>query len=125
LKREYWATAFTIFCTHCRGRELALILWFAVIGATPAAIASTAEQSDSLQLLGREIVAGTSNKFPFIPDRSYEASYLNMPVFVARGLTPGPTLCLTAGIHGDELNGVEVARRVFADIDPQALRGAT
>ena len=123
MKREYWATAFTIFCTHCRGRELALILWFAVIGATPAAIASTAEQSDSLQLLGREIVAGTSNKFPFIPDRSYEASYLNMPVFVARGLTPGPTLCLTAGIHGDELNGVEVARRVFADIDPQALRG--
>ncbi len=123
MDKEYWVNTFTIFCTHCRGREFALILWFAVIGATPTAIASTAEPLESLQLLGREIVAGTSSKFPFIPDRSYEASYLNMPVFVARGLTPGPTLCLTAGIHGDELNGVEVARRLFAKIDPQELRG--
>jgi hypothetical protein len=76
-----------------------------------------------MQLLGREIAAGTRSKFPFIPDRSFEASYLNMPVFVARGLTTGPTLCLTAGVHGDELNGVEVARRLFAEIDPQELRG--
>jgi hypothetical protein len=58
-----------------------------------------------------------------VPDRSFEASYLNTPVFVARGATPGPTLCLSAGIHGDELSGVEVARRVFAEIDPQTLRG--
>lgn len=123
MNKEYWNTAFTKFCTHRRGRELAIALCLAVISATPAAIASAADQSDSLQLLGREIAAGTRSKFPFIPDRSYEASYLNIPVFVARGLTPGPTLCITAGVHGDELNGVEVARRVFAEIDPQELRG--
>ena len=46
-----------------------------------------------------------------------------MPVFVARGAAPGPTLCLTAGVHGDELNGVEVARRAFAQTDPKTLRG--
>ena len=79
--------------------------------------------SASLQLLGREIAPGTKSKFPFVPDRSFEASYVNTPVFVARGATPGPTLCLSAGIHGDELNGVEVARRAFARIDPQTLRG--
>ncbi len=32
-------------------------------------------------------------------------------------------MCLSAGIHGDELNGVEIARRVFAKIDPDALQG--
>ena len=80
--------------------------------------------SASLQLLGREIAPGTKSKFPFVPDRSFEASYVNAPVFVARGATPGPTLCLSAGIHGDELNGVEVARRAFAQIDLQTLRGA-
>ena len=32
-------------------------------------------------------------------------------------------MCLTAGVHGDELNGVEVARRAFAQADPQQLRG--
>ena len=109
--------------SHCCSRNLALGLWLVAIGATSAATASAADRLDALQLLGREIAAGTRSKFPFIPDRSFEASYLNMPVFVARGMTPGPTLCLAAGVHGDELNGVEVARRAFAKIDPQELRG--
>jgi len=104
-------------------RMLAFVLVVMANVVTPAAGASAAERSDSLQLLGREIAAGTRVKFPFIPDRSFEASYLNMPIFVARGLTPGPTLCLTAGVHGDELNGVEVARRAFAKIDPVKMRG--
>jgi predicted deacylase len=76
-----------------------------------------------LELLGREIGPGTSARFPFIPDRSFDASYLNTPVFVARGAAPGPTLCLTGGVHGDELNGVEVVRRTFSTIDPSTLRG--
>lgn len=89
----------------------------------PAAPASSAEPWPAFELLGREVAPGTKTKFPFIPDRSFEASYLNMPVFVARGAAPGPTLCLTAGVHGDELNGVEVARRAFAEADPAELRG--
>ena len=44
-------------------------------------------------------------------------------MFVARGATAGPTLCLTGGVHGDELNGVEVVRRTFSTIDPTELRG--
>ena len=104
-------------------RNLSLALWLVVISITSVATASAADQLDALQLLGREIAPGTRSKFPFIPDRSFEASYLNMPVFVARGMRQGPTLCLTAGVHGDELNGVEVARRAFAKIDPQELRG--
>jgi predicted deacylase len=74
-------------------------------------------------VIGREVAPGSSTRFPFIPDRSFEASYLNMPVFVAHGASEGPALCLTAGIHGDELNGVEIARRAFAGIDPEQLRG--
>lgn len=74
-------------------------------------------------LLGRDIAPGTRAKFPYIPDRTFESTYLNIPVFVARGATRGPTLCVTAGVHGDELNGVEIARRAFAGIDAAALRG--
>lgn len=108
---------------YCCARNLALLVLLVATSITPAAAAADADWSDPMQLLGREIAPGSRSKFPFIPDRSYEASYLNMPVFVARGLDPGPTLCLTAGIHGDELNGVEVARRVFAEISPQELQG--
>ena len=103
--------------------NLHLALLFICCGLTSAAGASESAGCDSLQLLGHEIACGTSSKFPFVPDRSFEASYLNMPVFAARGISPGPTLCVAAGVHGDEINGVEVARRSFAQIDPQNLRG--
>jgi predicted deacylase len=84
---------------------------------------SLAETWGPIDVVGRSVAPGESKRFPFIPDRSYQSSFLNSPVFVARGVEPGPTLCLTAGIHGDELNGVEVARRAFADTDATQLKG--
>lgn len=101
---------------------LAAAVAFALV-ALAAPYSGAAETWGPIELLGRSVAPGESERFPFIPDRSFEASYLNTPVFVARGTTPGPTLCVTAGIHGDELNGVEVARRVFAGTDPLALNG--
>ena len=91
--------------------------------AASIGIGAATETWPSITVVGREIAPGQSSRFPFIPDRSFEASYLNTPVFVTRGAAPGPTLCLSAGIHGDELNGVEVARRVFANTDPASLMG--
>lgn len=38
---------------------------------------------------------------------------LTMPVHVVRGKLPGPRIFVSAGIHGDELNGVEVIRRLL------------
>ena len=108
--------------TRC-GVVRVLVPLIVALVATPAVIASDAEDWSALTLVGREIAVGTKSRFPFIPDRSFEASYLNMPVFVARGHAPGPTLCLTAGVHGDELNGVEVARRAFLRSNPQTMRG--
>jgi predicted deacylase len=92
-----------------------------LVGLSGPALAD--EHWGPLELLGRQVEPGTSARFPFIPDRSFDASYLNMPVFVSRGATPGPTLCLTGGIHGDELNGVEVVRRAFSTVGAAELRG--
>jgi uncharacterized protein len=47
-----------------------------------------------------------------------------MPVVVINGKHPGPTVWLSGAIHGDELNGVEVVRRVLPRIDQRTLRGA-
>ena len=99
-------------------KHSALVL-FLLACLSPAA----AEDWTTLELEGRDIEVGTKAKFPFIPDTSFEASYLNMPVFVAHGAEPGPILCITAGVHGDELNGVEVARRVVQRADPESMRG--
>ncbi|MDP3939343.1 MAG: succinylglutamate desuccinylase/aspartoacylase family protein [Deltaproteobacteria bacterium] len=48
---------------------------------------------------------------------------VSTPVVVLRGVRTGPTLCLTAGIHGDEINGVEIVRRALDEMDPKDLAG--
>ena len=112
----------SLFCLLTPANS-ALVRLGALMCLATFATAASSEEWGALQILGRDVTAGTSARFPFVPDRTFESSYLNMPVFVARGAAAGPTLCLTAGVHGDELNGVEIARRAFSTIDARALRG--
>jgi hypothetical protein len=53
----------------------------------------------------------------------YTHTKLTMPVHVINGRRPGPTLFLTAAVHGDELNGVEIIRRILKGSIPRQLRG--
>ncbi len=46
-----------------------------------------------------------------------------VPVLVARGAKPGKKLLLTAAIHGDELNGIDVIHQLFAGLDPARMSG--
>ena len=48
---------------------------------------------------------------------------LSIPILVARGSKPGPTLGLTAAVHGNELNGIPVIQRLFTEIDVNDLSG--
>jgi len=48
---------------------------------------------------------------------------ISIPVMVARGVEDGPTLGLTAAVHGNELNGVPVIQRLFDEIDVTELKG--
>lgn len=38
---------------------------------------------------------------------------IDTPIYVSRGHEDGPVLALTAGMHGDEINGMEVVRRLL------------
>ena len=49
---------------------------------------------------------------------------VRVPVLVAKGRRPGPTFGITAALHGNELNGIPVLHRLFAELDPPRLRGA-
>src|SRR5256885_14522600 len=44
-------------------------------------------------------------------------------VHVLVGAEAGPVLYVQAAVHGDEVNGVEVLRRVVTSIDPGQMRG--
>lgn len=52
-----------------------------------------------------------------------DAQPARVPVAVVNGGKPGPILYLQAASDGDELNGVEVIRRVLKAVPPRKLRG--
>lgn len=48
----------------------------------------------------------------------------SLPVKVINGRSAGPVVWLSAAVHGDELNGLQIIRRVLMDLDAKTLRGA-
>jgi len=54
-----------------------------------------------------------------------DGAEMRLPVLIANGVEEGPTVYIGALIHGDELSGAEVIRRVLREeVDPGILRGA-
>ncbi|MFW6380345.1 MAG: succinylglutamate desuccinylase/aspartoacylase family protein [Halorhodospira sp.] len=53
----------------------------------------------------------------------YTHTPVGMPVHVVHGRREGPTLCLSAAIHGDEINGIEIIRRVLSLPQIRRMRG--
>ena len=48
---------------------------------------------------------------------------VSLPVHVLHGANPGITLCISGAVHGDELNGVEIIRRILRTISPANIHG--
>lgn len=53
----------------------------------------------------------------------YTGTSLSMPVHVVCGRRDGPVLFVSAAIHGDELNGVEIIRRLLKRKSLSSMRG--
>ena len=88
------------------------------------AVATAGDRPEPLRLLGAEVQPGSSQRLSWAATELFEGVPVSTPVLAVNGVTPGPTLCLTAAVHGDELNGIEMVRRVMHDIDPERLAGA-
>lgn len=76
-----------------------------------------------LVLSGKEIPAGTVRRVEVPVARLPTQNMLSMPVTVVRGRRPGPAAWLSAAIHGDEINGVEIVRRILPRLDPDKITG--
>ncbi|RUO33545.1 succinylglutamate desuccinylase/aspartoacylase family protein [Aliidiomarina sanyensis] len=69
------------------------------------------------------IAPGTQERVLLPAARLYSDTPLDLHVEVLHGVKPGPVLLVCAAIHGDELNGVEICRRLIQVIDPKQLTG--
>jgi predicted deacylase len=72
---------------------------------------------------GGRVDPGETANLRYTITESYLGDPVRMPVTVVNGERPGPTVCLSAAAHGDELNGVEVVRTVAHEWDHADLRG--
>jgi len=87
----------------------------------------TAEEMAALwgpiEIAGTTVAPGERVKSGYRTSQSFAGLAVEATFVISRGMVPGPTLCLTAGIHGDELNGVEIVRRILVVAEPADLAG--
>jgi predicted deacylase len=79
--------------------------------------------ASAFELLGSTVLPGERRQLRWTAGQSFAGRAVNTPVLVVHGTRPGPKLCLTAAIHGDELNGVSIVRQVISGLDPTELNG--
>jgi len=72
---------------------------------------------------GGAVDPGETQDLRFTVSETYLGDPVRIPVTVVNGEREGPTLCLTAAAHGDELNGIEIVREVAHEWDHSGLRG--
>lgn len=65
-----------------------------------------------LEFSGYPIQAGSRHSFNLDTGQLYDQTPLSIPVEVIAGIEQGPILFVSAAIHGDELNGVEIIHRL-------------
>ena len=72
------------------------------------------DENNILTLLNRKIKPGQSAKINFNTAKLYTQTTVEVPIIVERSTKPGPVVLITGGIHGDEINGVEIVRQTIA-----------
>ncbi len=69
----------------------------------------------TITILGKEIEPGSSQRINVDIARLPTRSRIEIPVFIERAEQSGPTMLILGGIHGDELNGIEIVRQIVAN----------
>lgn len=72
---------------------------------------------------GHQVEPGTRSTIDLPAGRLYTHSPMTIPVHIVCGRRAGPRLFVSAAIHGDEINGVEIIRRVLNSPSLKRLRG--
>ncbi|MDX2082456.1 MAG: succinylglutamate desuccinylase/aspartoacylase family protein [Rickettsiales bacterium] len=72
---------------------------------------------------GIKVKAGERLRINIDMGSIYDFTDVKMPVEVIRGKKDGPTLFISSTIHGDEINGIEITRRLLARQELKKIRG--
>lgn len=73
---------------------------------------------------GQQIAPGESRDVKLAISESYSGMTVKIPIHVRRAKQPGPTLFVTAALHGDEINGTGAVRQLIQDEELKLTSGA-
>lgn len=75
------------------------------------------------EIAGTSVPAGARERVEIPIARLTTGDRIHLPVEVVHGGREGPTLWLSGAVHGDELDGVEIIRRVLNALRASSLAG--
>ena len=75
------------------------------------------------EIAEQKIPVGRRTQLDLPIARLMSGTPVTLPVIVYHGARPGPTVWVNAAIHGDEIGGVEIIRRVLERLNPGDLSG--
>lgn len=79
---------------------------------------------DLIEINGEQIGRGENKELDLTIARLPTYTNIDLPVRVIRAKKSGPVVLLTGGLHGDELNGIEIVRRLLANKILQLEKGS-
>ncbi|AXG69333.1 N-alpha-acetyl-L-2,4-diaminobutyric acid deacetylase [Kordia sp. SMS9] len=70
-------------------------------------------ENKTITIHGEAVQPGEAKWIQIPIDRLPTGTLIDIPVYVFNAEKPGPTLLVQGGLHGDEINGVEIIRRML------------
>lgn len=82
------------------------------------------ENLHPMTFAGHVVEPGESKRIEMPISKQLMQGMVSIPLHVIYGKHAGPTICLTATLHGDEICGIEIIRQVLSEIQADKLHGA-
>jgi uncharacterized protein len=78
---------------------------------------------EPIEIAGTTVEAGDRGEVEIHVEQLATGPWISIPTIVLNGRRAGPNVCLSAAIHGDEINGVEAIRKLLMDLRPPDMAG--
>ncbi|MAT69603.1 MAG: deacylase [Planctomycetaceae bacterium] len=76
-----------------------------------------------IEIAGSVVEPGQRKRLEIPVARLPTGTWLALPIVVVNGAKAGPNVWISAAVHGDEVNGVEIIGQVLEETEPAALSG--
>jgi predicted deacylase len=71
-------------------------------------------RNEPVEIRGQKVELGENKLVKIEIDRLPTGTAIEIPIYIFNGKEAGPTILLQAGLHGDEVNGIELVRKMLA-----------